>query len=969
MVNQQSPVAISKTPSLVRKVMESIGRGKYFADDINMVNSLVESSKNKLWMEVLKLEKRQHQLREEIGDLQKAKNKIGDIREANVAQDKINALERQLNDQDYQITFIDKLKAAQPTLDDVWDREVQNRFLTEFSKAQELQRNVPDEANYQYTRKGAKVVPFLMQARTACMTTERLPCYEPKCEACEYNKQADSVTNNSHRRECPNKKHRPGVGNWCRPGTGKTLAAILASRQMNAKTTLIICPSSVVDYWGGCNKKNDRRQVVFVPGVIESVYKNVDVRVIKNTKDLGKAKNWKQKWSETIPKHRRYIVASIGMLQQKAKEDGDDQVDSLRAIESLVRGCAKGGFPIELVVFDEIQQIKEAENDDGTTNVNRVETATTLVRECRKSAKNKKFPHRMFVLGLSGTPVINKLREAQSLMNIIADRKVKLDESVFKNDFKPENCAAVHRELMKCGLRIAPENNVKPENLKFELVDGTTILTELKNKFPKFSNMQLEIALTEARLPKLIEIVKKNKEQGLKTLLYTQYIDVRGKRIRKILESGMEDTNIKLNFYTGAETAEKKREHLDHFVNGNLDLLIATSAIATGTDGLQENCYNLLVNGLPFTAAAWDQLIGRLQRSGQKKDVKVTIVRVGSESLYPKHAKCDFHTCKKKHSRDEGDWYRIVLKRTVGDAAVDGIIPLHEGNLKKYARETLNKQLKDILEEKQASIKMFRGEAKRKLPEILQRLDDGDIRRRPDSEGGEEMEIDDEATDDDEDESMGHGEDEEEGPPNKKRRISGRMEFKINQEEWWNRYLDTITKAQKIVRGRYPNTSSYKQGLKLAQEHCSKFSGLWNKLEEIRKMAKPNSEGGTRDEQIANLGKDWWDKQMGTLNRTHPTIFGSLYHEDIEQLMQTEWQLNNQRTMGEDELEERRTCLANRYETALKNLSDPQFRQQVNKKDEGSYSSTVLLEQAIEQVDIEKKNRAGREETKSNDDG
>ena len=96
----------------------------------------------------------------------------------------------------------------------------------------------------------------------------------------------------------------------------------------------------------------------------------------------------------------------------------------------------------------------------------------------------------------------------------------------------------------------------------------------------------------------------------------------------------------------------------------------------------------------------------------------------------------------------------------------------------------------------------------------------------------------DEATDDDEDESMGHGEDEEEGPPNKKRRISGRMEFKINQEEWWNRYLDTITKAQKIVRGRYPNTSSYKQGLKLAQEHCSKFSGVWNKLEEKRKTIK-----------------------------------------------------------------------------------------------------------------------------------
>lgn len=108
-----------------------------------------------------------------------------------------------------------------------------------------------------------------------------------------------------------------------------------------------------------------------------------------------------------------------------------------------------------------------------------------------------------------------------------------------------------------------------------------------------------------------------------------------------------------------------------------------------------------------------------------------------------------------------------------------------------------------------------------------------------------------------------------------------KVEAKINQQEWWDRFLVTITKARKICLGRYPNTSSYKQTcLKLEEEHCSNWDGLWNKLEEIRTMAKPNSAGGTRDEQISKCGKEWWDKQMGALNRANPKIFGTLYHED-----------------------------------------------------------------------------------------
>jgi len=110
----------------------------------------------------------------------------------------------------------------------------------------------------------------------------------------------------------------------------------------------------------------------------------------------------------------------------------------------------------------------------------------------------------------------------------------------------------------------------------------------------------------------------------------------------------------------------------------------------------------------------------------------------------------------------------------------------------------------------------------------------------------------------------------------------GKVEASINQEDWWSRYYDTITKAQKICLGRYPYSSSYKQTCpKLEEEHCTKWNGLWDKLEEIRIMSLPNSVGGTRDEQITKFGKDWWDKQMGELNRAHPKIFGTLYYENV----------------------------------------------------------------------------------------
>ena len=44
-------------------------------------------------------------------------------------------------------------------------------------------------------------------------------------------------------------KYLPYFGNFSGTGAGKTLSAILASRVIDSKMTVIVCPNDVVDQW------------------------------------------------------------------------------------------------------------------------------------------------------------------------------------------------------------------------------------------------------------------------------------------------------------------------------------------------------------------------------------------------------------------------------------------------------------------------------------------------------------------------------------------------------------------------------------------------------------------------------------------------------------------------------------------------------------------------------------------------
>ena len=95
-----------------------------------------------------------------------------------------------------------------------------------------------------------------------------------------------------------------------------------------------------------------------------------------------------------------------------------------------------------------------------------------------------------------------------------------------------------------------------------------------------------------------------------------------------------------------------------------VDVLIGSSAIGTGVDGLQHVCAQLIFATLPWTAALYQQVVGRVHRQGQKADA----IHVVIPSTSAKVSGARWSWCSLRLDR-------IKFKRSLADAAVDGVVP------------------------------------------------------------------------------------------------------------------------------------------------------------------------------------------------------------------------------------------------------------------------------------------------------
>jgi hypothetical protein len=192
------------------------------------------------------------------------------------------------------------------------------------------------------------------------------------------------------------------------------------------------------------------------------------------------------------------------------------------------------------------------------------------------------------------------------------------------------------RELPKYDIDISTEDI----HVKTQIPQHDITIKELKS-----NPLTIERFLSDAKIP---EIIRHLEDQ---TIIYTEYVTDIIEKICKAVEAA----GYSYALYTGADHSGLKR-----FLDKKVQVLIASRPISTGVDGLQHICNRLIINTLPWTNAQYQQLLGRLVRKGQIRDVVYFFIVKANVSGYP---------------YDQLKWNRIQFKRTLADCAVDGRLP------------------------------------------------------------------------------------------------------------------------------------------------------------------------------------------------------------------------------------------------------------------------------------------------------
>jgi superfamily II DNA or RNA helicase len=160
-------------------------------------------------------------------------------------------------------------------------------------------------------------------------------------------------------------------GNFSGAGAGKTLSAVLASRVIDSKMTLIVCPNDVVTQWA-------RSIVEIFP----------DSHVI-----TGKEAFY-QKYDEN---KYQYLVLNYDKFSQEESPN-------------LILDLAKE--KVDFVILDEIHFVKKRDEESSQRRKN-LDGLMTAVGKKNNNVK---------VLGLSATPVVNNLMEGRSLLELITGK-------------------------------------------------------------------------------------------------------------------------------------------------------------------------------------------------------------------------------------------------------------------------------------------------------------------------------------------------------------------------------------------------------------------------------------------------------------------------------------------------------------------------------------------------------------------
>ena len=391
-------------------------------------------------------------------------------------------------------------------------------------------------------------------------------------------------------------------------GTGKSLCSVLYAEMLDLFPCMVVCPASVKSGWlREWKETNPNRRVSIISTSSPPEDFEADVIVI-NYDILGK---------------------------RVTKENGKT------SLEIRLDGMKKKSF--SLVIADEIHFLKN--------------------RKSIRSKSFKKLIHKVpSVIGLTGTLIMNRPAELLNILMLIERIKEIAPEDQYHHYFFERYC---NMKETNFGMDILGASNIKELNrlLKeccYFQVNKRDALKEL----PPISENVVECEITNKRaykkakgdLLQFIEDKFKDEEKVEKAaraeflvkLSTLKQLSLEGKEkfIKKWVEEWMEAneeekllvfasqstilTKIAEEFkegllITGGTTTKKRDEILQKFFSQKESRVLFANigCLGTGVDGLQKVCSNMAILELPPRPSDLVQVIGRLERSGQKNPVTI----------------------------------------------------------------------------------------------------------------------------------------------------------------------------------------------------------------------------------------------------------------------------------------------------------------------------------------------------------
>lgn len=296
---------------------------------------------------------------------------------------------------------------------------------------------------------------------------------------------------------------------------------------------------------------------------------------------------------------------------------------------------------IDYLVLDEVHSVKQRDEEEIS---HRRELMVKFINTIKE--QNPKI----YSMVMTATPVINNLIEAKKMLELLHGKNY---DTMNTNPRIVHAGMKFHLHFAVNGVRYRESKEVKKVKVKTDFID-----IEASELYNRLEGVSSSLAIDQITLDHKLEAIKKHVRKG--TIIFSYFVDGIVDKVADYIEG----LGLTVGKYTG-----QYKEGLDVFRNGEVDVLVGSSPMGTGVDGLQEVCNRMIILSLPWTYAEYDQLIGRIARQGSEfNEVNIIIPQVIVEYL-------DNKDNIKHWSRDRHKWNIINFKKDLFSIVMDGIIP------------------------------------------------------------------------------------------------------------------------------------------------------------------------------------------------------------------------------------------------------------------------------------------------------